>query len=260
MGGDALGASGEETVRVTGENLFAKAAAVLAESTHETASAVADTLPSPGARPARADKDLVSRGALDLLVAAEVGSPRLYTRKYQRPVWPAGDSGPTIGVGSDLGMMTRETVDAMWPMHPQLQELYAGAGMHGSRGKEATARMQHVVTPWPLAEAQFRQLGLVKYYRIARRAFPGFDALPMDAQGALVDLVYQRGSGMAGDRRSEMRTLRDQCVPRGDLECMARTIRAMPRHWAGTVLAKNLAWRCECRALLIEGRPCRYPA
>ncbi len=236
-----------------------RAAATVAESIHETASAAISAMPVPSPRPAGAQGELVSRGAFELLIAAEVGSPARYTARYTRPVWPAGDSGPTIGVGSDLGMMTHDVVDAMWPMHPQRVELYAGAGMHGSRGKEATARLQHVVTPWPLAEAQFRQLGLVKYYRIARRTFPGFDALPMDAQGALIDLVYQRGSGMVGDRREEMRTLRDQCVPRGDLPCMTRAIRAMPRHWAGTVLAKNLTWRSECRARLIEQNPCPLP-
>ena len=32
-----------------------------------------------------------------------------------------------------------------------------------------------------------------------RAAFPGVDALPADAQGALVSLVYNRGPGMTGE-------------------------------------------------------------
>ena len=41
-----------------------------------------------------------------------------------------------------------------------------------------------------------------------------FIGLPLDAQGALVSLVFNRGTSMEGDRRAEMRAIRD-AVPGG---------------------------------------------
>jgi hypothetical protein len=62
--------------------------------------------------------------------------------------------------------------------------------------------------------------------------FPGVDQLPPNAQGALVSLVFNRGPGMYGDCRREMRAVRDPVV-RKDLPEIARQIRAMKCLWEG---------------------------
>lgn len=45
--------------------------------------------------------------------------------------------------------------------------------------------------------------------KLTRQAFPGVERLHPDVYGALVSLVFNRGSSMTGNRRSEMRNIRN---------------------------------------------------
>lgn len=179
-----------------------------------------------------------------MIIAGEVGSPRMYQQKFQRPVWPGGVSGATIGIGYDLGMGVTATITSDWQAHPQRARLLVGAGKSGSAGQAVTRQMQDVVTPFALAEAVFADTSVVRYYRMTRRAFgPGFVELPLNAQGALVSLVYNRGSNMLGERRAEMRAIRDVCIPQRDLNCIAAQLRIMERHWVGTPIERGMRLR-----------------
>src|SRR5262249_40302876 len=86
-------------------------------------------------------------------------------------------------------------------------------------------------------------------------AFPGVDALPADAQGALVSLIYNRGPRMTDrdpkvqDRR-EMRAIRD-AVLAGDLKTIAAQLRSMKRLWEGKGLG-GLLKRRDAEADLVE--------
>jgi hypothetical protein len=62
-------------------------------------------------------------------------------------------------------------------------------------------------------------------------AFPGINELSPDAQGALVSLVFNRGTSMEGDRRREMRAIQ-AAVANGDLQEIADQLRSMKRLWA----------------------------
>lgn len=48
----------------------------------------------------------VSRASINKIIEFEVTSREVYTRKYERPIWPEGFSGITIGIGYDLGYVT----------------------------------------------------------------------------------------------------------------------------------------------------------
>ncbi len=80
--------------------------------------------------------------------------------------------------------------------------------------------------------------------------FPGIAELPPDAQGALVSLVFNRGTSMEGDRRAEMRAIRD-AVPSSDLQEIADQLRSMKRLWINKGL-DGLLRRREEEAKLIE--------
>jgi len=87
-----------------------------------------------------------------------------------------------------------------------------------------------------------------------RRAFPGFDVLPLDVQGALVSLVYNRGTRMTdspgtNDRR-EMRAIRD-LVAGGMVAGIAEQLRLMKRLWVGKGL-DGLLRRRDAEAALVE--------
>lgn len=238
-----------------GENIVERMANTVAESTKETVTAALSVVPLPPANPPVVEPGLVSPGALRLLVDTEVGSPALYTRRFQRPVWPGGASGPTIGIGYDLGMQTGQNIATDWSVHPQVDRLRAGSGMSGTRGQQATRTMQDVVTPYPMAYGVFRDRSIVKYYRITRRAFPGMDKLGKNAQGGLISLVYNRGGTIScapNSSRYEMCVIRDVCVPARDTACIASQLRAMKRVWKGSSIERGMSVRREHEAKLAE--------
>ena len=188
--------------------------------------------------------------AIDLVVTFEVVGPTYYTRHLQRPIWPGGASGATIGIGYDLGHQVPPVIRRDWVAHPQVDDLPAAAGAVGQAGKEATARIRHVQTPLRLAEQVFTASTVPRYWAMTRRAFPGIDALPPCTQGAMFSLVYNRGSGMAGRTRIEMRTIRDQCIPFEDRQCIADEIVKMTRLWKGTTIEKGMTRRRQAEANL----------
>jgi len=104
------------------------------------------------------------------------------------------------------------------------------------------------------AEEVFRTRSIpLQYFRTAQ-AFPGVELLTLDAQGALVSLVFNRGTSMVDkpgeDKRKEMRAIRD-AVPTQDLREIAAQLRSMKRLWEGMNL-QGLIDRREAEAVLVE--------
>ncbi len=70
-------------------------------------------------------------------------------------------------------------------------------------------------------------------------AFPGMERLPAGAQAALISLVFNRGPGMKGRRRAEMRAIRElvagyQEENRAEtLQEVAQQLKDMKRLWLG---------------------------
>lgn len=194
--------------------------------------------------------------AVDLIVEFEVSSQAYYDRRLSRPIWPGGASGATIGVGYDLGHQTARVILEDWHAHAQRERLPEASGIVGEPARAAAQRLGDVVTAYGLAYAVFRDASLPAYASRTRRVFggSGYDRLPAAAQGALVSLVYNRGTSMRGDARREMRAIRDTCVPAADVECIARELRSMCRLWVGTELEAGLCRRRHAEAELAEQR------
>jgi hypothetical protein len=196
---------------------------------------------------------VVSQRGLDLVVRWEVGGPNTYIKKYQHPIWPGNSaSGVTIGIGYDLGHNTESQILRDWKDHPHRGYLAAMSGFKGQSAKNLVARRKWITTPLPLAMEVLQDPTLIRYYNIARRAFPGLEEMPQPVIDALVDLVYNRGGSMTGTARREMRTIRDVCIPSRNSQCVADQLRVMKRVWAGAKLGKGLMARREDEARLIE--------
>lgn len=226
----------------------ARVSDVVAPAVVEAIESVAASLPAPPPAPPAAP--LVHPEAVALIVRWEIGSPAQYQRKYRGVIWPGAASGPTWGVGYDGGHMPRPVIADDWQAHAQVDRLVTTSGVTGQRAKAELHRWRGVLTEYDYAYLVFSTRSLIEYERLARRTFrDGYDALPGRAKGVLVSLVYNRGGGMTGDSRREMRVLRDECVPAGDLGCMARAIRAMKRLWP---TLRGLRDRRDDEARLIE--------
>lgn len=198
----------------------------------------------------------LSPAAIAHIIRWEVGSEAQYTRRYQRPVCPACNttaSGPTIGVGYDLGHTYAAVIRNDWRAHPQVDRLPAGAGITGKDAIPVTASMQDVITPWSLALPVFQQTSVLNYCRMTIRAYPGSVDLPPDAFGILVATSMNRGTGMAGDRRRELREIRS-CTSAKDLQCIADQLVASTRLWANTEAGNGLRNRYLDAARIVRGQ------
>lgn len=196
-----------------------------------------------------------SQKTLDLLLEYETGGGKEYYNKYlSKFTWPGGASGPTIGIGIDCGYYTPAELAKMLSFlkETELDLVKKASGKTGVNGKEYTKilRKEGIVVSWEQAEEIFKQFTWPKFTRVAEKAFPDLDKLHPDAYGAIVSLVFNRGSSMKGDSRKEMRNIR-ALVSEKNYKKMANEIRNMKRLWVGQNL-DGLLKRRDAEASLLE--------
>jgi hypothetical protein len=203
---------------------------------------------------------VVSKRALDKIIEYEVSSAAIYEKKYQKPIFPGAESGVTIGIGYDLGHNTKTAIDADWRgkiPDADLELLKAVAGAKGEKAKSLCAELKSVSVPFGAACEVFYVCTLPRYAKDTRAVYPGVEKLPADAQGALLSLIYNRGSSLAGDRRKEMKEI-CALVAAKDLKGIAEQIAAMKRLWDKTKLP-GLHARRDDEALLVKNARGTYP-
>jgi hypothetical protein len=201
-----------------------------------------------------------SRKSLDLILQFEIGSRAQYERLYAHPTWPGGESGVTIGVGYDLGFTSKQQIETDWGPYLEKPERTALAAVQGAKGAVADqlARgLSYINIPLAAAEPVFYASTVPRFARITRDAFPGVEKLPLDAQGALLSLVFNRGASLSGERRSEMRAIRDELAGGGSPARIADLLEAMQRLWPD---ARGLRERRVREAEFVRGSRRRYLA
>ncbi|WP_200232455.1 glycoside hydrolase family protein, partial [Rubrivivax gelatinosus] len=196
----------------------------------------------------------LSQAAIDTIIAFEVASPEAYVVRYRKPIWPGGGSGVTIGVGYDLLFANRRFIDRDWPLISQDRKdlLYSVVGLSGQEARDALPSVQSVDIPWEVANSQF--LDFLPYpTNEAESAFPNCGELRDDAFGALVSLVYNRGTliSKSNPNRVEMYEIRELMRAKRFRDVPER-IRAMKRLWEKDRNARGLVKRREAEALLFE--------
>ena len=177
-----------------------------------------------------------SKQAVDMIVAFEVTSEAVYTRKYQRPEWPGGMSGVTIGIGYDVGYVSAVRLSSDWKGRIP-DEMIAALGVAvGVKGPAAQALASElhatVIVPWQAANDVFMNRDMPSYADEVRAALPHADELSDDSFGALVSLTYNRGASYAkaGDRYIEMRAIKSDMAAR-NFAAIPAEILAMQRLW-----------------------------
>jgi hypothetical protein len=198
---------------------------------------------------------LIAQEAFDLIVTEEVSSEATYRRKYRRPVWPGGASGITIGVGYDLGYMTREQLWADWRGHLSTTMITAlekrALGIRGAAAKARLKELQALIdVPWEAALAVYRDCVLPRYVAKLRAALPNTDRLGPECLGALASLCINRGFSFTRPeaRYAEMRAIRAH-MEACDFEKIPDELRAMKRLWPAK---SGLRPRREHEAVLFE--------
>jgi hypothetical protein len=196
--------------------------------------------------------------AVGLIVAEEVTSSAHYEAALSHPAWPGEDSGITIGIGYDLGYQDRAGFASDWDERlpaEAMRRLSAVCGLRGKRAETALPALRDITVPWIAARAVFLGTSLPRYEAQTLAAFPGADALPAEAFGALVSLVYNRGPDMGSpadpppDRRREMRDIR-AAIAAGQPDQVPALLLSMRRLWPDT---PGLRGRREREAALFAG-------
>lgn len=196
-----------------------------------------------------------SPDALKLILNHEVGGGKKYYDKFLSSfTWPGGASGATIAIGVDCGYYPPSELHDIFDFltDDQILLICGASGKTGQAGKEYTKKLKEakIIVGWENAVEIFNELTWPKFSKLAERAFPGLAELCDDAYGAIVSIVFNRGTSMKGDSRSEMRNVRNLIIKK-DYKKIATEIRSMKRLWIGKNL-DGLIQRREDEACLVE--------
>lgn len=203
---------------------------------------------------------MLSKKSLDLILEFEVGGGENYYNKFlKNPAWPGEQSGVTIGVGYDLGYVNKTEFSEDWKDLPKeiFDRLYKVVGIKGYNAKNLIRGLRDIVVPWELSLQVFNNKTVTKFWNLTRDTFPNFDKMPEDAKGGLVSLVFNRGNALEGDRRREMKLIRDgmritNTFDQKALTFIANQIINMKRIWTGGSIEKGMNRRRDSEAKLIE--------
>ena len=201
----------------------------------------------------------LSTWGLDVFVGFEIGSRAWYQSHLTAPHWPGGDSGVTIGIGYDLGYQSAARLRADWLDllgDAATTRLQGTIGITGEPARALTRQLRDLRIELDDAASVFYESTLPRYAGRTRTVYPAAGSLPPDATTMLVSLVYNRGSGMAGDSRREMRAIRAQAET-SDLVAIAASLRSMKRLWPRL---RGLQRRREREAAIVEQSERDYSA
>ena len=192
--------------------------------------------------------------SMRLILRFEVGGGETYyNARLRHPTWPGAASGVTIGVGYDLGYNAPGVIESDWApylAHDDIERYKACSGKTGAQGHAALASVRDLVVPWSAAFAVFQSVSIPKFWQKTVNVFPGVENTRPNCQGALLSLVFNRGESLTGDRRREMRRIRE-LVPEKKYVEIAAQIRAMKRLGVGTSIELGMSRRRDAEADLV---------
>lgn len=179
----------------------------------------------------------ISAKAFQFIVAQEDGSETYYDRTESHFDWPGGSSGPTVGVGYDLGYVTVNECVNDWTgiVTPDtINKMIEGCGMTANRAHIFVQNMRTEVSiTWAQAMQEFSDREIPKWEHRMELALPNWGLLSPDCKGALLSLGYNRGTaGFLSNlpRFREMYQIRE-AMGAGKLPLIPGLIRAMVRIW-----------------------------
>lgn len=183
-----------------------------------------------------------SPAAYKLIEKEEVGSKARYVKSYQRPVWPKYQSGPTIGIGYDLGQTAARTIRADWGGlvdDEMLEAMVSCSGHTGTAGQRKTREVRSkILIPWDLALKVHKEKVIPRWEAGLLKVMPSARELHGNSFGALLSISFNRGLGVwsaTGDRYKEGRAIRSLVAERRYAAVPAQ-IRSMARLWDGPPL------------------------
>ena len=175
--------------------------------------------PSHGMFGTRIEKFGIPSQALTLIIAQEVGGPAYFKKhRLQHLIYPGRSSGPTIGMGYDIGQLSndargRKNLEDDWEgllSAEVLDKLGKGLGLTRQDAKHFADANSDIVVDYQLAERQLTER-MIPY--LLGSVFEALNdkprALPNACIGALCSLCYNRGVTFRkpGAKHQQMRNI-----------------------------------------------------
>jgi hypothetical protein len=191
----------------------------------------------------------LSEKGLELVLEHEVGGGQRYYDKFlSRPTVPGFESGVTIGIGYDLGYVNAAEFAGAWGHLVHAERLRAAIGLKSAQARAICAQLADIVVPWSAALQVFLDHTCPTHWVRTLRVYPQAINLSEDCAAALFSLVFNRGTSLTGERRAEMRGIKD-ALATGHRDAVPGLIRSMKRLWPET---SGLVRRREDEARLFE--------
>ena len=191
----------------------------------------------------------LSENGLQLVLKHEVGGGQRYYDKFlSRPTVPGFDSGVTIGVGFDLGYVNVSEFNSAWGNLEGASLLRTCVGLKADAARKMIKAVGGITIPWLDALRVFLDHTCPTHWVRTLRVFPQTIDLPEDSASALFSLVFNRGTSLTGERRAEMRGIKD-ALSTGHRDAVPNLIRSMKRLWPSS---SGLIRRREDEAALFE--------
>lgn len=164
--------------------------------------------------------------------------------------WPGLNSGITIGYGYDLGYKTEKQFVKDWVGLPidWIERLSRVIGVTGIEAKRLAPQFKDINISKDLAIKVFDKI-YPGWCKDTLKCYPGLDSLHPHAQGALVSMIYHRGSTIDPNKEDHLEKFAlKAAVANQDYTQIAALLRGMKRLCS----LKYIQDRREAEALLVE--------
>jgi hypothetical protein len=177
---------------------------------------------------------MLNKKSIDFIIQQECGGRAYYDKVLQKPSWPGGDSGITLGIGYDTGYETLAQFTKDWGNNLPADSFKLLKPVVGVKGEKARDLLKgdilNIRIPFNMAYDVFVKNDVPRYFAMTKKIYPQLEQLNEDTQGALVSMVFNRGTSLVGDSRTEMRAIVD-LVAKKDYEGIAEEIEKSKRLW-----------------------------
>lgn len=196
----------------------------------------------------------LSKEAIDMIVFFEIGGEEYYNKKLKSPTWPGYLSGITIGIGYDLGYKKLNDFKSDWSPFfndRDLKILSRAVSVKGNASKRFVPGFRSFSVSYEDAYSVFENVTLKKWINLLHLKFPNSDKLDKDVQGALISLIFNRGTSVVGHRRRHMLAIK-KAILVGNVKEIANQIEKSIIIWKGTSVEKGLTKRRKAEAKMVR--------
>ena len=167
--------------------------------------------------------------------------------------WPDGESGISLGYGCDIGADPKSL--EYWRgilTDEQINRLAVAKGKTGNAAAAIARQFSDITVSKGDSLRVFMTHTLPIEVALTRKTYPSIDSLPPTVLGAMTSIVYNRGPSLDGDRRSEMREIKEVITQFANTPPDRRDVKATLEKIAGLVQSMKRLWDNTQRGLLIR--------